>query len=186
MSQAGQNSGNVGPTPPVIATQYTTDINGPAIPSANNLNVFGQTFEDNVQNGIFTDGLGDTLYVGLSNRIVGSTSTVGSVTSPIITFSSFFPGIGTYTIECRIAAYNSTSVLGAGYSLFGTVRFDGVNANLCGTPDKINNEEGSMSIPGNANVTMTVSGGSVLINGIGYAGQTINWSAVALYTYVGA
>ncbi len=37
-----------------------------------------------------------------------------------------------------------------------------------------------------ANISMTVSGGNILINGIGYAAQTINWSAVGLYTYVGA
>jgi hypothetical protein len=51
-----------------------------------------------------------------------------------------------------------------------------------GTPDKITNEEGAMS---SANVTMTVSGANVLINGEGYAAQTINWSAVGLYTFVG-
>jgi hypothetical protein len=183
MSQAGQNSGNVGPTPPVIATQYTTDVNGPAIPSANNLNVLGLTLEDNFQNGIITDGLSDTLYIGLTNRIVGSTSTVGAVTSPIITFSSFVGGIGTYTIECRVSAYNSTSSLGAGYSLFGAVRFDGVNANICDTFDEIINEEGTMT---NLDIFVSVSGGSLLINGTGYADQTINWSAVALYTFVGA
>lgn len=182
MSQAGSNSGG-GPLPPEVPLQFSTDVNGPAIPVANNLNVFGQSFEDNNQNGVFTDGVLDTLFVALSNRIVGSTTTVGASTSPIITFSSFFPGIGTYAIECRIAAFNTTASLGAGYSLFGTVRWDGANANLCGTPDKIINEEGAMVA---ANISMTVSGGSLLINGVGYAAQTINWSAVGLYTYVGA
>jgi hypothetical protein len=91
--------------------------------------------------------------------------------------------IGTYAIECRIAALNTTGSLGAGYSLFGTARYDGTNANLAGTPDKIINEEGSMTA---ANITMTVAGNTVLINAVGYAAQTINWSAVGLYTFVGA
>jgi hypothetical protein len=188
MSQAGSNSGGGGPTPPAVPTQFTTDINGPAIPVANNLNVYGQTYEDNIQNGLFTNGVGDTLYIGLSNRIVGSVTTVGATTSPIVTFNSFFAGVGTYTMEFRIAAYNTTATEGAGYSVFGTVRYDGVNSNLCGTPDKIVNEEGTMAnpSPNGANVTMTVSGADVLINGVGYTGQNINWVAVGLYTYVGA
>ncbi len=66
--------------------------------------------------------------------------------------------------------------------MFGTARFDGVNSNLCGTPDKIVNEEGGMSA---ANVTMTVSGANILINGVGYAAQEINWSLVGLYTFIG-
>lgn len=181
MSQITKRSS--GSTPPTIATQYLTDVNGPAVPALNTLVVSGLSFEDNFQNGIFTDGLGNTLYIGLSNRIIGSTTTVGAVTSPIINFSSFIPGIGTYTIECRISAYNTTSSLGAGYSLFGAVRFDGVNANICDTFDEIINEEGTMT---NLDIFVSVSGGSLLINGTGYAGQTINWAGVALYTFIGA
>ena len=183
MSQAGIATSSSGPLPPEVPLQFTTEINGPAIPAANNLNVFGSTFEDNYQNGIVTSGSTDTLIIGLTNRIVGTVTTTGAVTSPIITYNTYVGGPGTYAIECRIAAFNTTSTLGAGYSLFGTVRYDGVNANLVGTPDKIINEEGAMV---SANVTMTVSGANTLINGLGYVGQTINWSAVALYTYVGA
>ena len=136
----------------------------------------------NDSNGIQTDGSSgsNTLTVQLTNRFHGTVTTVGLTTSPIITFTPTV--IGTYAIEVRLSAYNTTSSLGAGYSLFGSIRFDGVNSNLCGTPDKIVNEEGAMS---SANSTMTVSGANVLINGVGYAAQTINWSAVGLYTFVG-
>lgn len=181
MSQVIKNLAS-GPVPPTVPTSFVTDVNSPAIPAANVLNEIGGSTTTNNNNGIQTDGSSgsNTLTTQLTNRIHGTVTTVGATTSAIITFP--LTVIGTYAVECRIAAYNTTSIIGGGYSVFGTARFDGVNANLCGTPDKIINEEGTMS---NANVTMTVSGANVLINGIGYAAQTINWSAVGLYTFVG-
>lgn len=182
MSQAGDISSISGPVPPAVPTSFVTD-SGTAIPALNILNLKALDSTTNNENGIFTranPNLSNNLEVVISNRIQGTVSTVGAVTSNIITFTPTV--IGTYAIECRISAYNTTSSLGSGYSLFGTARFDGVNSNLCGTPDKIENEEGSMS---SANISMTVSGANILISGIGYAAQTINWSAVGLYTFVG-
>ncbi len=172
-----------GPVPPAVATSYITDVNSPAIPIANVLNVLGNDTTENNANGIRTDGSSgsNTLTVQLTNRLQGTTSTSGAVTAPIVSFTPTV--IGTYAIEYRVAAYNTTTLLGAGYSVFGTARFDGVNSNICGTPDKITNEEGAMS---SANVTMTVSGSAILVNGVGYLAQNINWSAVGLYTFVGA
>ncbi|HEX4374896.1 MAG TPA: hypothetical protein VHZ50_16445 [Puia sp.] len=184
--QGGTGSDNwilfSGSLPPAVATQYVTDVNSPAIPAANILNEIGRSTTANNNNGVRTDGSSgsNTLTIQLTNRLQGTTSTVGAVTSVI---SSFTPTIiGTYAIEYRVAAYNTTGSLGAGYSIFGTARFDGTDSNLCGTADKITNEEGSMT---SANVTMTNSSGAILVNGVGYAGQTINWSAVGLYTFVG-
>ncbi len=174
-----------GSLPPVVPTSFVTQ-DGTAIPAANILIVNGFDSNENNVNGIITKGgvvgtgTSNEVDVVITNRLQGSANTVGVVTTPIITFSPTV--IGTYAIETRVAAYNETSSLGGGYSIFGTIRFDGVNSNLCGTPDKIVNEEGAMTA---ANVTMTVSGGDVLVNGIGYAAQDINWSAVALYTFIG-
>lgn len=183
MSQSGVLRVSTGVLPPVVPIQFTTD-DGAAIPSMGNLNVFGIDSTENNANGILTranPNLSQNLDIIITNRIQGIVTTIGAATSPIITFSPTV--IGTYAIEIRISAYNTTSILGSGYSVFGTIRFDGANSNLCGTPDKITNEEGTMT---SANCTMTVSGGNVLINGVGYAAQTINWSAVGLYTFVGA
>src|SRR6185312_12838478 len=182
MSQAGIISTASGPVPPSVATSYVTDINSPAIPAGNVLNVLGNDTSENDIEGLRTDGSSgsNTLTIQLTNRLQGSITTVDAVTSPIITFTPTV--IGTYAIECRIAAYNTTGSLGAGYSLFGTARFDGANANLCGTPDKIVNEEGSMS---SANVSLSVSGADIVISGVGYLAQSINWSAVGLYTFIG-
>lgn len=110
----------------------------------------------------------------------GSVTTVGATTSPIITFIPSV--IGTYTIEFRAAAYNTTSSLGAGYSLFGAIRFDGVNSNICDTFDEVVNEEGTMT---SVDIEVVVSGASVILRATGYLVQTINWSAVGLYTFIG-
>lgn len=117
----------------------------------------------------------------LTNRLQGTVTTADATPTPIITFTPTV--VGSYTIETRITAYNTTDTLGAGYSLFGTARYDGVNSNLCGTADRIVNEETGME---NATSTFTVSGANILINAVGLAGKTINWSAVSLYTFVGA
>lgn len=172
-----------GPVPPAVPTSFVTD-DGTAIPAANVLDVLGVDSRENNVNGILTranPNLSNNLEIVITNRIQGTVTTVGLVTTPIITFIPTI--IGTYAIECRVAAYNTTSLLGSAYSIFFGVRFDGVNSNLCGVADIIVNEEGAMS---SAKTTVTVSGASVLINGVGYAAQTINWSAVGLYTFVGA
>lgn len=194
MSQIIKPLTSSGPIPPIIPTEFDTQ-DGNAVPDNNILLVYAYDTSENNDNGIETKGGiagGDPPGTGatnevdiyLTNRLTGTVTTVGATTSPIVTFTPSV--IGTYAIECRIAAYNTTGSLGAGYSVFGTARFDGVNSNLCGTPDKIVNEEGAMSA---ANVTMTVSGANILINGLGYqllgVDQSINWSAVGLYTFVG-
>jgi hypothetical protein len=186
MSQAGRFGSSSGPLPPSVATSYVTQ-NGTAVPASNVLIVNGKNSRENNVNGIITKGgvagtgTSNEVDVVVTNRMVGSATTVGVQTSDMVTF---VPTVtGTYSIEGRIAAYNLTSLLGSGYSLFGTIRFDGTNSNLCGTPDLISNEEGAMST---ANLTMTVAGANVLISGTGYTGQTINWTAVCLYTYIGA
>lgn len=181
MSQAGVVN-NQGTPPPAVPTSFVLDV-GTAIPAVNILNVNGVDSTENNINGILTNAnpnLSNNMQIVITNRLQGSVTTVGAVTSAIITFTPTV--IGTYAIECRISAYNTTSLLGAGYSVFGTIRYDGVNSNLCGTLDKITNEEGTMT---SANVTMTVSGANVLINAVGYAAQTINWLGVGLYTFVG-
>ncbi len=174
--------GGGGGLPANVATSYTTDVNSPAVPAANILQVLGNDTTANDVDGIRTDGSSgsNVLTVQLTNRLQGTVTTANSTPTAIMTFTP--ATIGTYAIEARVAAYNTTSTIGAGYSVFGTIRWDGANANLCGTVDKIVNEEGAMS---SANVTMTVSGASVLINAVGYAAENINWSLVGLYTFVG-
>lgn len=185
MSQIYKAQASIDPLPPAVPTQFNTQ-DGNAVPSGNILIVNGEDSTENNANGIITKGgvagtgTSNEMDVVLTNRLQGTLSTSGLVTSPIITFTPTV--IGTYVIEARISAYNTTSSLGAGYSMFSAIRFDGANSNLCGTPDRIVNEEGAMS---SANCTITVSGADILVNAVGYAAVDINWAAVGLYTFVG-
>lgn len=183
MSQICKISSGGGSLPPTVATSYVTD-DGTAIPSANVLNVNGLDSTENNANGIVTRAnpdLSNNLDVIISNRLQGSATTTGTGTADIITYIPTV--IGTYSIEYRVAAYNTTTPLGAGYSVFGAIRFDGTNSNICDTFDEIVNEEGAMS---NVDIAVIVSGANVILRSTGYAAQTINWSAVGLYTFIGA
>jgi len=185
LSQIYKSLGGGGPIPPAIPTQFNTQ-NGNAVPAANILIVNGFDSTENNTNGIITKGgvvgtgTANEVDVVITNRLQGVVTTTNATPTALITFTPTV--IGTYAIEIRIAAYNTSSSLGAGYSLFGSIRWDGANSNLCGTVDRIVNEEGAMS---SANVTMTVSGANTLINAVGYGVEVINWSAVGLYTFVG-
>lgn len=175
-------SASSGSVPPTVATSYVTD-DGTAIPAANILNVNGVDTTENNANGILTRAnpdLSDNLEIVFTNRLQGSVSTSGAATGTIISFTPTV--VGTYSIEFRVAAYNETSLLGAGYSMFGAVRFDGVNSNICDTFDELVNEEGTMS---SVDIFVTTSGANVLLRGTGYLGQDINWAAVGLYTFIG-
>lgn len=189
MSQFFVNS-SAAPLPPGVPTEFQTQ-DGTATPLANSIIIDAFDSEEDVDNGIITrrggvDGTGPVNEVSIiiTNRIQGTEQTSGAQTLPIITFTPTV--IGTYAIEVRVSAYNTTPVLGlgAGYSMFAAIRFDGTDSHLCQTPDRIVNEEGTMT---NANCTITVSGSGpdVFVNGVGYIGQVINWAAVGLYTFVG-
>lgn len=175
---------------PSVSTSFQTQ-DGTAVPAANILIVNAYDTTENNVNGIETKGntnggnppgTGATneVDVYLTNRLQGITSTSGAATGTIITFTPSV--VGTYSIEYRIAVYNETSTLGAGYSLFGAVRFDGLNSTICDTFDEIVNEEGAMTA---LDILVTVSGADIRLQGTGYLGQEINWSAVGIYTFIG-
>jgi hypothetical protein len=177
--------GGGGPVPPAVPTSFTTQ-NGTAVPAANILIVNGIDSTEDNDNGIITKGgvvgtgTSNEVDVVLTNRLQGTVSTSGAATGTIITFTPTV--VGTYSIELRISVFNETSVLGAGYSLFGAIRFDGINSNICDVFDEIINEEGTMT---NLDIAVSVAGANVLLQGTGYALQEINWSAVGLYTFIG-
>jgi len=182
MSQAGIINTSSGPVPPTVATSYVTDVNSPAIPAANVLNVFGNDTTINNVNGIQTDGSSgsNTLTVQLTNRLQGTGSTVGAVTTDLVTFS-LGATPATYVIEANFAAFEPTTPAGAGYSLFGTVRTTGAAASLVGTPDKINNENAALT---SCNADIVVSANNVILRVTGTAGLTVDWAVVGYYVRV--
>lgn len=180
MSQSGIINTQGGTPPPTVPTSFVADT-GIAVPAANILNVPAIDSIANNANGITTTGSGNTLTTVLTNRLQGTATTVGTGTADVITFTPTV--VGTYSIEYRTAAFNTTSTLGSGYSFFGAVRYNGVTAVICDAFDEINNEEGAMTAVG---LDVVVSGANIILRATGYAAQTINWSSVGLYTFVGA
>jgi len=181
MSQVIKNMAS-GPVPPSVATTYVTDVNSPAVPAANILNVLGDDTTDNNVNGLQTDGSSgsNTLTVQLTNRLQNTGTTVDAATTDLVTFD-LGATPATYVIEANFVAFESTTPAGAGYSLFGTVRTTGAAATLVGTPDKINNENAAL-IPSTADIV--VSGNDVILRATGTLGFTVNWAVVGYYVKV--
>lgn len=181
MSQIIKPSSGGGPPPPLTIT-FVTDVNSPSNPLANIENVFGGFTSDDVANGIQTDGSSgsNTLTVDLTNRMRGTGTTMGVQTITLVTLAlGVIPA--TYVVDANFAAYTGTSSSGAGYSLFGSVRTDGVTAFLVGTPDKIKNED---SVFTTCDAQISVSGNNLLLTVTGTAtpvSQTIDWVVVATY-----
>jgi hypothetical protein len=171
-----------GPIPPIIATQYDTDINSPAIPSANILNVFGGTVSTNNANGIQTDGSsgGNTLTVELTNRVQGTVTTADATPTTLTTFAlGAVPGV--YNFDIQIAGYDLTDVAGIGFFISGSVRTTGAAAILVGTPDKIVNDEAA-TVTCDAN--LIVSGNNAIVQVTGIAAKTIDWRSLSQYIFV--
>ncbi len=179
MSQAGAITVSGGGGGGSLNT-LTPDQGGVVSPVANNINVFGQSTTINNDNGIrtFNGGAGE-LDVRLTNRITGSVTTSDATPTTIASFS--LDAVATvYTFDIQIACFNSTDINGDGYFISGTARTDGVTATLCGTPDKIVNEE----VIDTADANMIVSGNTVIIQATGIAGKTHRWRTVATYVQV--
>lgn len=66
--------------------------------------------------------------------------------------------------------------------MFGAMRFDGVNSTICDLFDEIVNEEGAMTA---VDIFVDTSGAALRLRATGYLAQTINWSSVAVYTFIG-
>jgi len=171
-----------GPVPPTVATSYVTDVNSPAIPAANVLNVFGNDTTANSNNGIQTDGSSgsNTLTVQLTNRLQGTGTTVGATTADLVTFS-LGATPGAYNFELKIVGYTTTGPAATGFTILGTMRTSGAAATLVGTPDETVIEDISMLA---SDVDMVASGNNLIIRSTGVAGLTIDWNVVATYVFI--
>jgi len=181
MSQAGIINTATGPVPPAVPTSFVTDVNSPSVPIANIENILGNDTSANNNNGIFTDGSSgsNTITVFISNRITGSVTTTDATPTTIASFSlGATPAV--FVFDIQISSFNLTDVNGDGYFISGSARTDGATATLCGTPDKIINEE----VADAADANMIVSGNNVIIQATGIVGKTHHWRTVATYVEV--
>lgn len=169
--------------PPVVATTYVTDVNSPAIPAANILNVLGNDTTANNNNGLRTDGSSgsNTLTVQLTNRLQGTGSTIGATTADLVTFP-LGATPGAFNFEIKVIGFDSATPSATGFTILGTMRTTGVAAALVGTPDETVVEDVAMI---SADVDMVASGNNLIIRVTGVAGLSISWNTVSTYVFVG-
>lgn len=179
MSQFYVNNSSLIPPPPTVATSYVTDVNSPAIPAANILDVFGGETTANNNNGIRTDGSSgsNVLTVQLTNRLQGTGTTVGATTADIVTFS-LGATPGTFFFTFQIAAFESGTPSGAGYGSYSTARTTGIAATIIGDTDSVVHEEAALLA---TDFNLVASGNNVILRVTGAAGLTIDWSIVGYY-----
>lgn len=182
MSQAGIINTTSGPVPPTVATSYVTDVNSPAIPAANVLNVLGGSTSSNDVDGIRTDGSSgsNTLAVQLTNRIQATVTTTDATLTTIATFPlGATPGV--YTMEGKYSGFIPALNRGGSYFCDASARTDGATATEIGSDiDTIFEDVAMVS----SDVFFTVSANNVLIQVQGIAATTINWRVLFDYTLV--
>lgn len=149
----------------------TVDTNGELI--------IGST-GNNPQIATLTAGVGITITNGAGSITIANTGqtdatgqTIGAVTDDVITIA-LGATAGVYTLEARIAGFDSTGPSGCGYQLFGTVRTTGAAAALVGTPDQVANEDVALAA---ADADIVVNANNAIIRVTGVAARTIDWAA---------
>lgn len=183
MSQAGELNSAAGPLPPPVPTSFVTDVNSPAIPAANVLDVIGGTTSVNNAHGIQTDGSsgGHFLTVQLTNRYSQQTTTTGADNSTVTLLSAL--AAGTYVLDMSVAAYGTNTGSGAhtgnGYTIVGAIRSDGTTATLLPNQQKDSFEENV-----GANAVLNVSGNNAIVTLTGVANINFDWGVVGTYILV--
>lgn len=173
-----------GSLPPSVPTSFVTD-SGTVIPAGNVVNINAGTSTSNNPNGlsVIANPTGsNNEVVQLTNRAVGSVTTVGAVSSPVITLP-LGATPGTYTFDIVIAGFATAgpgSPLGAGFTIVGAVRTTGAAAVVIPTQSLDHFEEGALSA---SSSVIAVSGNNVLVNVTGVSGFTIDWQCTLIYTF---
>ena len=122
---------------------------------------------------VYTVVGGVPTWADLSN-FQGSGSTVGAVTSDLITIP--LGGVaGTFQFEARVKGFNPATPASCGYNITATFRTDGVTATLVGD-NPVFNEDAALSA---ADAYFIVSGNNAILQVLGVTALTINWNAEA-------
>ncbi len=169
--------------PPTVPTSFPTDINSPAIPAANTLNVFGGSVSTNNLLGIQTDGGSgsSTLTIELTNRIQGFISTPDATPATIVNFPlGATPGV--YLFEGNIQAFDTTDNAGFSGDFKSCIRTTGAAGVIIGT-DLF--DEFSEAATAALTFTITSPANNLLIQVTGKAATAIDWRAFVTYRFVG-
>jgi hypothetical protein len=146
------------------------------VDAALNINIVGGV-------GINVDGnpATNTLTISDDDLVQGSVTTNDAAITTCLTFP-LGAAPGTYVVEGRITGYNISDIAGGSYFFSAGARTTGLVGILLGSSTGASYEEAAMAA---ANFSVTVAGNDLIINSIGIAGKTINWSAEFEYQFVG-
>lgn len=129
---------------------------------------------------VVSDVPGFKIDFTIANQVSGTVTTTGAVTGDVITYA-LGATPGTYQFNCRVAGYDITTALSAGYNIDWAMRTTGAASVLIGTPEFVVNEEGALSA---ADVTIVASGNNAIVRVLGVAAKTIHWKADLQFTFV--
>ena len=184
MSQAGiinVMGGGGGGSP--IET-LTGDSGGAVPPTANNINVLGDS--SNVNNTLGITFIGSpsssALRGTLTNRITGTATTTDG-TTPVQVYS--FPlgaTPGVYQFTTNVVAFNTTDAIAAGYSSYRTVRTTGAAGFLIDATINSIGEEGAMI---DVSVVNSIVGNNLILTVTGLAGKSIDFLALTTFIFIG-
>ncbi len=166
---------------PAVPTSFVTDVGGPVTPAANVLDILADDTSDNNANGIRTDGnTAATVKVQLTNRLTGTSTTVGAATSDIVTFD-LGASAAVFAFRFQVAGRDTGTGDGLGYNITSTFTTDGATATRVNTPFSEEDEDSSIEA---SSIDMIASGNNAILRATGTAAQTISWLAVGEYITV--
>ncbi len=186
-------AGGVGPITPDIPTTFVTDVNSPAVPALNILDVFGSDITTDNLLGIQTDGSSgsNVLTVQLTNRFHSETSpgVPGAVTTTDATPTTIAtcpmstnPAVFRFTVE--LVAYDVTD--NSGFTTIGSLSFltNGGVPDLLEPEDYVSQESAGSLFPATTSVNLqgTATKFNVIVTGA--VGKTIKWLCHGTYTMV--
>lgn len=124
--------------------------------------------------------LTNTITITSQNAFSRTTTTVGSVIDNSMVFDlGTTPGV--YTFDANISGFDITTPSAIGCSSFATVRTDGTNGFLVGTPDDIVNKDSTFVL---SVCTILIFGNFVVFQVQGTSLKTVHWKANVYYTFV--
>ncbi len=169
-----------GSLPPSVPTSFETDINSPAVPAGNQLDVFGNSVTDDNLKGIQTDGSsgGDTLTIELTNRYSGTLITNDNTLTTICSCPMTYGSV--YTFTGIIVGYNTTDNISLSVSFVCSCRtIDSLTNPVLLSDFQFLVQEDT---PQATQVTVTASKtGFTFFQVAGLVGKTYSWKCVGTF-----
>ena len=178
---------------PAVPTSFTTDVDGPVTPIANELIIIGEDTTDDNVNGIQTDGdTAGTVKIQLTNRFSATGTTTDAATLNLVTFTLDILSPRVYpirfTVGGRVTADRATGLNvgdGIGYTLTSTFKTDGAGGSAVAT--RINTpftEEDEDAVIVASQIDIVASGNTAILQVTGTVDFDIIWVCVGEYIKV--